>query len=347
MATGSLTLRLSELLDAVKSELDSLTQEIGNVQLHQDEYENKINAQVQEMQSIRQALFDLELTHKKIIKQYEEEIQRFRLEIDSRGNPQTASTAVNVSTRGPALVKTDLMPQQHLTPVFSRSPQSQQPPISGPSKPNPHPFPGLSRPLNVANPQGAQAAVSRPTSSDNVSRSNSEMRARETKPSSLKGTSFSSSNQKGAKSVTTVPVQGLPAMELHPDAGVNELKKEASDWHVIYNPQNKTRQLNVKLLHSFDHTSVVCCVRFSVDGKYLATGCNLSAQIFDVLTGERLCILQDESVNRDGDLYIRSVCFSPDGNFLANGAEDGVIRVSILQSTNAFSSFAPTRLTHC
>ena len=37
--------------------------------------------------------------------------------------------------------------------------------------------------------------------------------------------------------------------------------------------------------------------------------------------------LQDETTPKDGDLYIRSVCFSPDGKFLATGAEDHVIRV--------------------
>ena len=31
--------------------------------------------------------------------------------------------------------------------------------------------------------------------------------------------------------------------------------------------------------------SVVCCVRFSSDGKYLATGCNRTAQIYDTKTG--------------------------------------------------------------
>ena len=33
--------------------------------------------------------------------------------------------------------------------------------------------------------------------------------------------------------------------------------------------------------------SVVCCVRFSSDGKYLATGCNRTAQIYDTKTGTK------------------------------------------------------------
>lgn len=86
--------------------------------------------------------------------------------------------------------------------------------------------------------------------------------------------------------------------------------------------------LDVDLVHTLQHESVVCCVRFSHDGKYVATGCNRSAQIFDVVTGQKICILQDESVDAVGDLYIRSVCFSPDGRYLATGAEDKLIRVS-------------------
>jgi glucose repression regulatory protein TUP1 len=69
-------------------------------------------------------------------------------------------------------------------------------------------------------------------------------------------------------------------------------------------------------------------VRFSADGKFVATGCNRSAQIYDVQSGQLVTQLQDDSVvDKDGDLYIRSVCFSPDGRFLATGAEDKQIRV--------------------
>lgn len=103
-------------------------------------------------------------------------------------------------------------------------------------------------------------------------------------------------------------------------------KKAVGDWFAIFNPQ-VPRVLDVDLLHTLPHESVVCCVRFSHDGKYVATGCNRSAQIFDVMTGQKVCILQDETVDNVGDLYIRSVCFSPDGKYLATGAEDKLIRV--------------------
>jgi len=95
----------------------------------------------------------------------------------------------------------------------------------------------------------------------------------------------------------------------------------------VFNPR-VMRRLDVELVHNLVHQSVVCCVRFSADGNYVATGCNRSAQIFDVKTGQQVCHLTDSSTNQDGDLYIRSVCFSPNGKFLATGAEDKIIRVS-------------------
>ena len=86
------------------------------------------------------------------------------------------------------------------------------------------------------------------------------------------------------------------------------------------------------LVHNLAHQSVVCCVRFSNDGRFVATGCNRSAQIFDVQSGKQVCHLQDHNTAQDGDLYIRSVCFSPNGQYLATGAEDKIIRVSEIPS---------------
>jgi general transcriptional corepressor TUP1 len=124
------------------------------------------------------------------------------------------------------------------------------------------------------------------------------------------------------------PNVGNTLADLDPDRLPPNQKKEGIDWFAIFNPRVQ-RVLDVDLVHTLQHDSVVCCVRFSHDGKYVATGCNRSAQIFDVQTGGRVSYLQDDSVDKDGDLYIRSVCFSPDGRYLATGAEDKVIRVSV------------------
>lgn len=122
------------------------------------------------------------------------------------------------------------------------------------------------------------------------------------------------------------PLVGNNLADLDPERIPSSGKKEGSDWFALFNPR-VPRTLDVDLVHTLEHHSVVCCVRFSQDGKYIATGCNRSAQIFDVHTGQKVSTLQDESVDRDGDLYIRSVCFSPDGRYLATGAEDKQIRV--------------------
>ncbi|KIL55288.1 hypothetical protein M378DRAFT_18069 [Amanita muscaria Koide BX008] len=105
-----------------------------------------------------------------------------------------------------------------------------------------------------------------------------------------------------------------------------EYKREGTDWCAVFNPKVK-RVLDVQLVHNLVHQSVVCGVRFSSDGKYLATGCNRTAQIYDTKTDAKTCVLTDETAGKAGDLYIRSVCFSPDGKLLATGAEDKQIRI--------------------
>lgn len=123
------------------------------------------------------------------------------------------------------------------------------------------------------------------------------------------------------------PNVGNRLSELDLERMPENLKREGEDWFAIFNPQI-IRKLDVDLVHTLPHQSVVCCVRFSLDGRYVATGCNHAAQIFDVITGEKVSHLQEAGTDEKQDLYIRSVCFSPDGRYLATGAEDKLIRVS-------------------
>ncbi|KAI1742164.1 WD40-repeat-containing domain protein [Xylaria scruposa] len=114
--------------------------------------------------------------------------------------------------------------------------------------------------------------------------------------------------------------------EMDPDQAPTHLKKTGDDWFAIFN-QHVPRVLDVELVHTLPHESTVRCVRFSPDGKYLATSCNDSAQIYDVSTGKNICVLQDGKINTTNELFFKSVCFSPDSKYLATIGEDKLIQV--------------------
>ncbi|KAG6088495.1 hypothetical protein E4U15_005899 [Claviceps sp. LM218 group G6] len=107
-----------------------------------------------------------------------------------------------------------------------------------------------------------------------------------------------------------------------------------------FNPDVK-RVLDVELVRTLDHDSVVCCVRFSPDGKYVATGSNRLAQIFDAHDGRKVCRFEiqhgDDAPNKAADLYVRALTFSPDGRYLLTGTEDKLLRIR--------SSVSPSRQT--
>lgn len=144
----------------------------------------------------------------------------------------------------------------------------------------------------------------------------------------------------GSYTTDTHPSDGLELTSLF-DLDFERLspghKKARDDWFVIFNPE-LPRLLDLDLVHTLAHESVVCCIKFSIDGKFVATGCNKSAQIYDAISGERTCVLRDYSSTLGSDNYIRAVCFSPDGRYLATGREDKLILVSTQSVTTPASS---------
>ncbi|EPB89230.1 glucose repression regulatory protein TUP1 [Mucor circinelloides 1006PhL] len=274
--------RLLELLEAVKVEYDQLSQEAQITKSQRDEYEHKVNSQIQEMNVFQQTLLDLERTQQMLKKQYEEEISRLRQQLDQmqhNGYQPSQQPDIKQSQPPPApppLTASPLANVPHFGPPPSQQQQGGQPPQNS------------SRPKSALPPPPPP-----PSSSSAVAQANQS---------------------------------NIGLNDLDPESVPANMKIEGQDWFALFNPK-VPRYLKVDLVHTLDHDSVVCCVKFSMDGRFLAAGCNQATYIYDTITSKRVAVLQDETVSRDGDLYIRSVSFSPDGKYLATGAEDRRIRI--------------------
>ncbi|KAJ2257273.1 general transcription repressor [Coemansia sp. RSA 455] len=367
--SAPLSSRVTELLDALRAEYDSLNQETSNMRLFKDEYDQRVSSQLNEIQAVQQSLFELERAHHKIKQQYEDEIQRLRRELEARGGPPVPPGPF-LQQQQQQQVPPPSQQQQQMPPQLP-PPQQQQPPMpmgggmppsgmyagmppgsathggglngSGMAGGPPAPIGGEQHPGAYMGPPGAyppsahgqpltpqpQAAglgkdrkpgVMTPTQQQQQQMQGmvQQMPSRHTPTQMSRNVSVPSSN-KGV-------VASSQLADLDPDQVPANLKREGVDWFVIFNPKTP-RLLNIENIHTLDHTSVVCCVKFSHDGKYLATGCNRTTQIWSVATGNKECVLADDNAPKNGDLYIRAVCFSPDGKYLVTGAEDKQIRI--------------------
>ncbi|CAE7231647.1 unnamed protein product [Rhizoctonia solani] len=357
LAVPPASARFDELLDTLKHAYDDAHRETIALKIQRDEYEAKINAQVNELNHIRQSLYELEAAHKAVRLRYEDEFARLTQELANRPAappaggpaPQAAYPSEyerereerererehnrerdriarerereirdrerelqrekdrDIRERDREMRPADARPSASDFHSSKRAATSAPAPRDKPSAPPAPPAPTKSereRPADPANKSYGWDANS---------------------PTSPPRPSASTSAAPSAPAPAPAPAHHPEPMDLeeivHPDH-----KKEGGDWFAVFNPKAK-RAVDISLSLTLAHESVVCCVRFSHDGKYLATGCNRSAQIYDTKTGAKTCVLIDEAATKTGDLYIRSVCFSPDGKYLATGAEDKQIRI--------------------
>ncbi|KJR86358.1 glucose repression regulatory protein TUP1 [Sporothrix schenckii 1099-18] len=351
--------RLTELLDQIRTEFETQMRASEN-------YEHQIQAQVNEMQLIREKVYTMEQTHMNLKQKYEEEIAVLRRQLGERGGPSQGHMGGPQQHGGPPQPPSLGMGRPDWScaaaaspgaaPLNTRCSSSRRqasrapppPPPPPPSQQNPFgqqgygqpPAPGgfQSQPPPTNSPGPVKRPIGRPPPGGPAT------------PQINTPVPYPGPNQ--SPQVASHPTPDHARMQMAPAGHSNNslgdldperlpahYKKTRDDWFVIFN-QQVPRVIDVDLVHTLQHESVVCCVRFSVDGKYVATGCNRSAQIYDVQTGEKLCVLQDEAVDTGGDLYIRSVCFSPDGKYLATGAEDKLIRVWDIQTRTIRNTFA-------
>ncbi|KAF2421256.1 WD40 repeat-like protein [Tothia fuscella] len=361
--------RLAELLDQVRQEFDNQSGRAGD-------YEQQLTTQVHEMELVRRKLYELEQAQINIKAKYEEDVARLRHELEARGGPSQNShlgvppqsgpshppppsvghgpsnlfggiMAGTAAQGGPGLAPPPQDPPQAqgLPPHMAQGPPGLNNPPPGPpgppsfggygGGPSTNGYPQPPQPTASPGPRGRGRGPPGPATPQQNQAAPYPGSPQVPRPTPPPGHAQSLALQAAAQAMPSV---GNVLAEIDPDTAPQHLKREGPDWYAVFNPRIR-RLLDVDLVHNLIHTSVVCCVRFSLDGRFVATGCNRSAQIFDVDSGQMVALLQDNSLGDEGDLYIRSVCFSPDGKYLATGAEDKVIRVWDIASRQIKTEF--------
>ncbi|EDO14672.1 hypothetical protein Kpol_325p11 [Vanderwaltozyma polyspora DSM 70294] len=124
--------RVEELLSAIQLEFNNVSQEVQSLTIqNQKDFELKLNHQVNELQQMRNTVYELELTHRKVKESYEEEINRLKLEISQRDH-QISS----ISTYQPQDNKSQQQ-QQGQPPQIQQQQQQQTIPQYGAPPPQP------------------------------------------------------------------------------------------------------------------------------------------------------------------------------------------------------------------
>lgn len=165
---------------------------------------------------------------------------------------------------------------------------------------------------------------------------NSQTLASEQQAISFNGGSFSlDENVHSASRATTQ--QNVVKYKSLISFSANTIKDALAEWKssslrsdgfaLLLNEKLKS-SLDVNLMHTFEHNSVVCCVSISPDDRLVATGCNKLVRIFDIRTGEEKFTFTTNHSNASGDKYVRAIQFSSNGDCLTAGSEDGYITVS-------------------
>lgn len=348
--------RIPELLEQIRIEFDNSSGRAAGE--YEQQREHIIRQQVAEMEQIRDKVHQLENAHAQMKADYEKKISDLSRDLELRGvgphgGPRRAAQHQPPSIgHGPRDLFGQIMagggaqgqaslaappqePQQpqgmpaHLTQVSGLS--------TGPQLPQHQPYPGYQGPgMNGYGPQppplNQSPGPAKPRGRGPPGTSTPQQHHPMPFPASPRGAPGPTpppghhAQHRPPPPTYDIPDVGNELGLLKPEAMPNHLKKTGDEWWAVFNPA-VPRVLDVHLVHTLEHSSVVCCVRFSLDGKYVATGCNRAAQIFEVQSGAVVAHLEEDTTDKDGDLYIRSVCFSPDGEYLATGAEDKCIRL--------------------
>uniref|UniRef100_A0A7S1XH44 Transcriptional repressor Tup1 N-terminal domain-containing protein n=1 Tax=Compsopogon caeruleus TaxID=31354 RepID=A0A7S1XH44_9RHOD len=367
--------RFHELLEQVKVEFDSALQEGKSFRGIREEYNMKVEEQVAEISGMEQAICELERRFNNMKGEYEAEIARLKAQLqggvsaprpqaNSFSQPTPAAPGPPTGSSAPA----SMNPPAANAPMPSQLPSSVQPsnkrtrgepvvnsnaPAVSPAMLSSSTAAGPANMLSsvratngIMSPQGLVSMSSVPPTAASTSPSGmgavtspSATATRSAPPGNKNRTESSQPVRRtpGPGNDINVSVNAVAPVNVAP-VNVNSQTRSEEDDYVVYQGRSTggtTSNINIKLQNTFNHNSVVCCVRYSWNGLYLATGSNRCAHVLDATSGARIATFsKDDGTEPDAnesntipDSYVRAVCFSPDGKWLITGAEDHVVKV--------------------
>lgn len=104
--------------------------------------------------------------------------------------------------------------------------------------------------------------------------------------------------------------------------------QSGSSW-TAFHSAHIPRRLSITHQFGLKHDAILSCMRFSLDGRYLATASQQTVRIYNLEGIVAPFKTLDKKHTKDaGMTLITCFCFSPDGKILVTGSEDKVVRVS-------------------
>ncbi|OAA71039.1 WD40 repeat-like-containing domain protein [Akanthomyces lecanii RCEF 1005] len=103
--------------------------------------------------------------------------------------------------------------------------------------------------------------------------------------------------------------------------------QSGSSWTAFYSA-HVPRQLSITHQFGLKHDAILSCMRFSPDGRYLATASQQTVRIYnleDIIAPFKT--LEEKRTHSAEVTLITCLCFSPDGKILVTGSEDKVVRM--------------------
>jgi len=329
--------RVLELIDQLRGEFELVSQEIKAYRGLREEFQRKVEEHVNEISNLEQALVQMEQKSQHYKEQYDAEMMRLKKQLMSGTPLPPASGGIprdEPITSLPGLGSRDRIPPTNSSQLGAGFPGSQTASAPNSKRPRTDVKPTttatgttiMGTPIGnpVSNPLGhppGGGLSGLPLGSNGLN------------PDTAKSGTSAKEETNEAQPGTGVSASG-GMIGIQDVSQTNNSVNQETDY-IVYQGRTSAGTLlnmNVRLQNSFAHDSVVCCVRYSWSGQYLATGSNKCAQIFDAATGSKIATFaRDDNGEPDegshADSYIRAVCFSPDGKWLITGSEDRLVKV--------------------